>query len=448
MVEIIQEQEHVALAPEIDAVIEGARREAARMQAPEYHPEHLLLSILRLKDDKIEEIFSLLGMDMRALRRTAADIVGRGGEQVAGDSALPPSAAAQDCLDWAMNFATQRRCLQVRPDHMTLAVLRHPQVQPMLALLHSPSDAIPSYLIEESGVAYTNTMDQLIQARVREYKRSGRHSSNLPIIKCERPTVTFADIQGASATKQELRHLVNYLRWSQLYQRAHVVDIDETLLIGHPCTERSLLVQAIAGEAGISMVSLSLPRLVDLINAQVNGRVDEDDLAWLEREYPTFERSDLVKTCRNMVKATFELGRHWHPCLVVIEDLDAVARFEQPEHGVVVQRQLLVELDSYDRLGSMVVVATAYQPEVLDPELMHMGHFGHHISLGERYAVHPAAQTRLCLSCKHEVLSNWTYCVYCGARLVKLCPKCGAPHVEVEGARYCFSCGSDNWSEG
>ena len=60
----------------------------------------------------------------------------------------------------------------------------------------------------------------------------------------------------------------------------------------------------------------------------------------------------------------------------------------------------------------------------------------------DRAGVHPAAQTKLCLSCKREALSSWKYCIYCGALLVKACLTCGYPHIEVEGARYCFACGS------
>lgn len=447
MVEIIEEQ-RIAFAPEMQTIIEGARREAAYMQASEYHPEHLLLGILRLKDEIIEGIFSLLGMDMRALRRAAAEVVRPGMVLATDQETLPPSLAAQECLDWAINFALQRRCAHVLPDHLTLAVLRHPQAQPLLSLLHSPEDVMPSYLTEESGVAYTNTVDQLIRAKIREHKRSGKHFFNLPIIKCDRPTVTFADILGVHTAKQELYGLVRYLRWSLPYQRAHSADLNETVLIGHPCTERTMLVHAIAGEAGVSMISLALPKLVDLINALEHESVSEEDLIWLEQEYPAFTRKDLERTCRNLVKVAFEMVQRWKPSLLFLEDLDAITRFEQREHRVAAQRQLLVELDSLDRLPSMAVVATAYRPEELDPELMRVGHFGHHIYLGERYAVHPASQTRLCLSCKHEVLSTWTYCVYCGARLVKLCPTCSAPHVEVEGARYCSSCGSDVWSNG
>ncbi|GCE24288.1 AAA family ATPase [Dictyobacter kobayashii] len=447
MVKTMQET-RIAFAPSAHTVIQGAQREAVHMQASEYYPEHLLLSILRLRDDTNERIFSLLGMDMRALRRAAAQVVNNVIGSEAGWRDLPPSPAAQECLDWAITFAMQRRSPYLRSDHIVLGVLRHPQVQPLLLLMFSPDDVIPSYLAEESGAPYTNAMDQLIQIKIREYKRSGKHFAALPMITCERPTITFADILGANAAKQELHSLIAYLRRPQLYQRSQTVELEETLLVGHPCTERTLLVHAIAGEAVVSMVTLSVSKLVNLINALAIEAVDEEDLAWLEQEYPTFLRVDIAQTGRNMIKATFDLARQWSPCLLFLDDLDALARLELPAHKAALQRQLIVELDSIVWQPLMAVMATAYRPEVLNPEFLQVGHFGRRILLSESYAVHPAAQTKLCLSCKREVLAGWKYCVYCGASLVKSCPKCGAPHVEVEGARYCFSCGSDVWSDG
>ena len=53
----------------------------------------------------------------------------------------------------------------------------------------------------------------------------------------------------------------------------------------------------------------------------------------------------------------------------------------------------------------------------------------------------PTAKTSLCPSCKRPVQLNWKHCVFCGASLARICPKCGAPYPEIEGARFCFECG-------
>ncbi|GER91108.1 hypothetical protein KDW_52700 [Dictyobacter vulcani] len=445
MIKTMQDR-RLAFSSSARAVVRGAEREALHMHASTYHPEHLFLSILRLDDELDASIFSLLGMDIRALRRMATEVVGNVEIGRPAKHEMHPSKEAQECLDWAMAFAEQRHCSELRADHILLGVLRHPQVQPLLLLLFSPGEVIPSYLNEESGIAYTNAMDQLIQIKIREHKRVGKHISNSPMVKCERPTVTFADILGANTVKQELHSLIAYLRYPQLYQRSRTTAMEETLLVGHPCTERTLLVHAIAGEAVVSLVSLSLSKLVNLINALAVDMVDAEDLAWLEQEYPVFLRDDLAQTARNLLHVTFDLAKNWAPCLLFLEDLDALSRLENKEYRLALQRQLGVELDALDWQLPTAVIATVYKPENLDPALVEVGHFNRRVTLSESYAVHPAAQTKLCLSCKQEVLAAWHYCVYCGASLVKTCPHCGAPHVEVEGARYCSSCGSDVWS--
>lgn len=305
---------------------------------------------------------------------------------------------------------------------------------------------MPVYLTEENGSAYTSAMDQLIQIKIRGHKRLGKNVSELSLLTCERPTVTFVDIMGANAAKQELRSLISYIRRPQLYQRMQSTSLEETLLVGHPCNERTLLVHAIAGEAIVSLVSLSISKLVDLIDSMQSGSVDPDTLEWLEAEYPLFRRDDVVQAGRSILRAAFETAKSWAPCLLYLEDLDALSRLKNGVAKIALQRRLLTELDGLDWKQTMAVVATAYKTDLLDPELLQAGHFAHRVILSESYVIHPAAQTKLCLSCMREVLVAWPYCIYCGASLTKACPHCGSPHIEVEGARYCFSCGSDVWA--
>jgi hypothetical protein len=357
-----------------------------------------------------------------------------------------PSKDAQECLDWASSFAEKHHSPEIRIEHILLSVLRHPQVQPFLVLLYPPDEAMPAYLIEEDGVAYTNAMDQLIQIKIREHKSLEQSVSALPLLTCERPTVVFADIMGANAVKQELRPLISYIRRPQLHQRMRSTFLEETLLIGHPCTERKLLVHAIAGEAIVSLVSLSISTLVDLIEAMLAEQVDPSTLAWLEQEYPFFQRDNVVQAGRCILRSAFVMAKEWAPCLLHLEDLDALGRLKNEEAQLALQRRLLSELDALDWKQTMAVVATAYKINQLHPELLQAGHFERRIMLSESYAIHPAARTKLCLSCKREALATWQFCIYCGASLTKACPNCGASHVEVEGARYCFSCGTDIWT--
>jgi SpoVK/Ycf46/Vps4 family AAA+-type ATPase len=448
MVQTISDQRGV-LAPDTQLILDGAQLEAIHMQAPKYHPEHMLLSLLKIDDATTASVFSLLGMDIRSLRQAATEIVQKhelSEKRKRQAQKIPPSKESLECLYWACSFAEQRRVSVIQVEHILLSVLRHPQIQPFLSLLFAYDEVTPVYLTEENGQTYTNAMDQLIQIKIRGHKRLGKDISELSLLTCERPTVTFMDIMGASAIKQELRPLISYIRRPQLYQRMRCTALEETLMIGHPCTERTLLVHAIAGEAIVSLVSLSLSKLVELMNSMQSGSIDPGTVEWLEEEYPLFRRDDTVQAGRSILHAAFAMAKSWAPCLLHLDDLDALAHLDNGTARCALQRRLLAELDALDWKQTMAVVATAYKIEQLDPELLQAGHFEHRIIMSESYAIHPAAQTKLCLACKHEVLATWHYCIYCGALLTKACPNCGSPHIEVEGARYCFSCGNGVWT--
>lgn len=440
---------HSELAQEARQVVEEAQQEAMRMQAHEYHPEHLLLSLLKIDNAASASVFSLLGMDIRSMRQAATELVQEVKPPTMSKRQIQkilPSKEAQECLDWARSFAEQRRSPDIHAEHILLSVLRHPQVQPFLVLLYLPDQVMPAYLTEEDGAAYTHAMDQLIQIKIREHKCLDKSVSVLPLVTGERPTVTFADILGAESAKQELRPVISYLRRPQLYQRMQSTFLEETLLIGHPCTERKMLVHAIAGEAVVSLVSLSISKLVDLIEALQVGDLDQDTLAWLEQAYSSSQSDNVIQVTRSILSSAFEMAKDWAPCLLHLDDLDALGRLENSEVQAALQHRLLSALDALDWKQTMAVVATAYKVDMLDPELLQAGHFERRVMLSASYAIHPAAHTKLCLACRREALATWHFCVYCGASLTKACPNCGAVHVEVEGARYCFSCGTDIWN--
>ncbi|GCF08423.1 AAA family ATPase [Dictyobacter arantiisoli] len=441
-------EQRIAFSPLARRLIERAQQNAAYMQATEYHPEHLLLSAVQLDDVSMSNVFGLLGMDIRDLRKAATGIVRRieaNPVETEKEAAIPPARSTQECLDWACTFAEQRHSPYVRAEYILLSALRHPQVQPLLLLMFSPQDVIPSYLTDESGTSYTGAIDQLIQIKIREFKRLGKNISEPTLLRCERPTVTFADIAGANAARHALRPVISHLRRSQLHPDKQLNTLDETLLLGHPSTERTLLVQALAGEAIVSLVTLSCSPFVSLLNALDADRVPEEDLIWLEQEYPTFQRTDVVQTARNLLHTSFELATTWAPCLLFIDNLDEISHLERKDVQVALNHQLLIELDAVNWQPPIAVLVTAYKLDGLDPKLLLPGHFERRVSLSESYAIHPAAQTKLCLSCRREGLANWHYCIYCGAELVKTCPQCGTPHVEVEGSHYCHACGSASW---
>jgi hypothetical protein len=413
-------------------VLQSAQHQAAQMQAQEVYPEHLLLGVLAQDDDEAAEVLSRLGMNMQVLRAQAAHIFEKLDSAGLDERSIPLSQEAQACIDWAISFAEQRDVSSLSSAYILLGAVRHQRVQPVLALLLSSVEALPTYIAERRGLAYTYTMDQLIEARLDKLSESFLDNEALTRagIKIERPTITFVDILGADTAKQELRDVITFLRRSVLLQRSGETVLYDVLhgvlLVGHPCTERTLLVQATAGEAIVPLVSLSLTALADrLIGA---------------------DKNEATREGRSMIGRAFEQAKRGAPSLLLLDDLDALERLgTKNEYGPLLN-QLLVEMDGLDPRPPVVVVATTYKLDTLEPALTYPGHFDRRIIVSGSFAVHPAARTKLCLSCKREVLSNWKYCIYCGASVLKACPICGAPHVEVEGARYCFECGSARWS--
>ncbi|MFL5591981.1 MAG: AAA family ATPase [Ktedonobacteraceae bacterium] len=427
---VVSEQLHLdRFAAPARQALQNAQQQAVQMQAQEVYPEHLLLGILVQDDDEAAEVLSRLGMNMQVLRGQVTVVFGSS-TSVSSDAqpTLPLTQEAHACLDWAISFAEQRDTLLVPPAYVLLGVVRHQQVQPLLALLLSSAGTWLSSVVERTGLAYTYAIDQLIQAKVGE-PRNGDFTHDMEAstgIKVERPTITFADILGGEMAKKELREVITFLRWPQLFQSSEKTTSDRmlhgVLIMGHPSTERTLLVHATASEAIAPLVSLSLTTLVATL------------LGASERE--------VVHRGRRAIRQVFEQARRRAPSLLFLNELDALERLEAKEEREPLLNQVLTELDGLEPYPPVVVFATSYRPERLAPALLSTGRFDRQIRLSESFTIHAAAETKLCLSCRREGLSSWKYCIYCGALLVKACPVCGAPRIEVEGSRYCFECGS------
>jgi hypothetical protein len=410
--------------------LQQAQYYAAQMEAQEVYPEHLLLGVLAQGDSKVAKALSTLGMNIRVLRAQAADIFGGSVPVEPAQGSLSLSQEAQACLDWAMAFAEQQDISSLSSAHILLGTVRHQRVQPLLALLLSSTEILPTYLAETDGAAYTRAMDQLIRARL---GRLGSDNDALAHvgIRVERPTITFADIAGAEPTKQALGDLITYLSRPQLTQGVSGNSPYDglphgTLLVGHPCTERTLLVHATAGEAVVPLISLSLAALADVLGGA--------------------STSEAVQEGRGMIQQAFARAKGIAPSLLFFDDLDALERLDAKDARRQLLNQLLVELDELDRRPPLIVVATTYLPDALEPALVSPGRFDRRVHASGSFSVHPASQTKLCLSCKRELLAHWKHCIYCGASVLQACPTCGAPHIEVAGAGYCFECGSARWS--
>jgi len=166
--------------------------------------------------------------------------------------------------------------------------------------------------------------------------------------------VTFSDVAGVDEAKMELKEVVSFLKDQQKYARlgAHVPK--GILLVGPPGTGKTLLARAVAGEAEVPFFSISGSEFVEMFVGVGAARVRD----------------------------LFEQARKAAPCIIFIDELDALGRARAPGGGFggydekeQTLNQLLSELDGFDPSTGIVLLAATNRPEVLDPALLRAGRF-------------------------------------------------------------------------
>ena len=435
------------LAPSTQAEIRLAQHQAFKMNAPEVYPEHLFLGVLAQADVEVAKVLNSLGLRLQGIQAQAAATFGNLNYEGAVEKNPPFSRESLICFEWAFAFATQMNASLIFPKHLWLSVLRHPRIQPFLVLLLPSEEVLPESLMEVVGPAYTSYIDQLIQSRVREQSVVGftKSSSKRVLRRFERPSITFADIQGLDGAKRDLREVVEFLRKPRIFQQPPRTYLRGVLVVGHPCTDRTLLVKATAGEAVVPLISLSITTLIGLLNDLDSGDLAIEDFDLQMDEYNLLKNSEPSQRGRNMIEHIFSLAKNSSPCILFIDNLDGVEQIPTSQAREQLLNQLVVEMDGLDYHPSMAVIATTSHTDGFGQALLHKGRFDRQIGIGSSFMARPAAQIKLCLSCKYEALASWKYCVYCGARLAHLCPNCGTPFLQIEEASFCFECGTP-WS--
>lgn len=165
--------------------------------------------------------------------------------------------------------------------------------------------------------------------------------------------VTFADVAGVEEAKQELEEVVEFLRDPQKFQRLGGRIPKGVLLIGPPGTGKTLLARAIAGEAGVPYFTISGSDFVEMF----------------------------VGVGASRVRDMFEQGKKQAPCIIFVDELDAVGRHRGAGLGggnderEQTLNQLLVEMDGFESNEGVILISATNRPDVLDPALLRPGRF-------------------------------------------------------------------------
>ncbi len=165
--------------------------------------------------------------------------------------------------------------------------------------------------------------------------------------------VTFKDVAGADEAKYELEEIIEFLREPSKFQRLGGKIPRGVLLLGPPGTGKTLLARAVAGEAGVPFFSISGADFVEMF----------------------------VGVGASRVRDLFEKGKKSAPCIIFIDEIDAVGRHRGAGLGgghderEQTLNQLLVEMDGFEQNAGVIIIAATNRPDVLDPALLRPGRF-------------------------------------------------------------------------
>ncbi|MEM6925846.1 MAG: ATP-dependent zinc metalloprotease FtsH [Myxococcota bacterium] len=171
--------------------------------------------------------------------------------------------------------------------------------------------------------------------------------------------VTFADVAGIDESKEELSEIVEFLRDPRKFTRLGGRIPKGVLLMGPPGTGKTLLARAVAGEAGVPFFSISGSDFVEMF----------------------------VGVGASRVRDLFEQGKKHQPCIIFIDEIDAVGRHRGAGLGgghderEQTLNQLLVEMDGFEDSESVIIVAATNRPDVLDPALLRPGRFDRRVTV-------------------------------------------------------------------
>src|ERR671924_1791608 len=205
----------------------------------------------------------------------------------------------------------------------------------------------------------------LVVFMLRQMQQGGNRAfafgkSKAKLLAGDTPKVTFADVAGCDEAKQELEEIIDFLKDPQKFQRLGGRLPKGALLVGPPGTGKTLLAKAVAGEGGRPFFSMSGSDFVEMF----------------------------VGVGASRVRDLFEQGKAHAPCIIFIDEIDAVGRHRGAGLGgghderEQTLNQLLVEMDGLESNEGVILIAATNRPDVLDPALLRPGRFDRRVIVG------------------------------------------------------------------
>ena len=183
--------------------------------------------------------------------------------------------------------------------------------------------------------------------------------SKARVVTANRPSTTFDDVAGADEAKGELQEVVEFLKFPEKFASLGARIPRGVLLVGPPGTGKTLLSRAVAGEAGVPFFSISGSEFVEMF----------------------------VGVGASRVRDLFEQAKRNAPCIVFVDEIDAVGRqrgaglggsHDEREQTL---NQILVEMDGFETNTNVIVIAATNRPDILDPALLRPGRFDRQVVL-------------------------------------------------------------------
>ncbi len=184
--------------------------------------------------------------------------------------------------------------------------------------------------------------------------------SRARLLSMQQKKITFKEVAGVDEAKEELKEIIEYLREPAKFQKLGGRIPKGVLLVGPPGTGKTLLARAVAGEANVPFFSISGSDFVEMF----------------------------VGVGASRVRDLFEQGKKNAPCIIFIDEIDAVGRHRGAGLGgghderEQTLNQLLVEMDGFESNDGVILVAATNRPDVLDPALLRPGRFDRRVVVG------------------------------------------------------------------